>query len=111
VVLGLLLTVWGGYRRWAWIKNSWFRACHLAAIVIVVLQSWVGIICPLTTLEMWLRRMAGGDYYDGGFIQYWLHRLLFFDAPLWVFVLAYSLFGGLVLLAWFRFPPNFMRRG
>ena len=105
-----MLTVWGGYRQWAWITNSWFRACHLAAIVIVVLQSWAGIICPLTTLEMWLREKAGGDYYDGGFIQYWLHRLLFFDAPLWVFVLVYSLFGGLVLLVWFRFPPGFMRR-
>jgi membrane protein implicated in regulation of membrane protease activity len=33
---------------------------------------------------------------------------LYYEAPFWVFTLAYTAFAILVLLAWWRFPP---RRG
>lgn len=107
VVLGLLLIVFGGIRDWGWIRNSWFRAIHLAGIAIVVAQAWFGIVCPLTTLEMRLREQAGQAHYEGSFIQHWLERLLFYNAPSWVFVLVYTVFGLLVLVAWLRFPPRF----
>jgi hypothetical protein len=32
--------------------------------------------------------------------------VLFYDAPPWVFVLAYSLFGALVVAAWWYVPPR-----
>lgn len=111
VVAGFVLIVLGGWRDWIWIRNSWFRACHLAAIAIVAGQSWLGMICPLTTLEMWLRTRAGESAYEGSFIQYWLQELLYYDAPAWVFVTAYSAFGLLVIFAVFAYPPNFMRKG
>ena len=107
VIFGLVFTLWGGYRHWAWIKNTWFRTIHLACIGVVVAQAWAGIICPLTTLEMWLREKAGEANYAGGFIQYWLQRILFFDAPLWVFTLVYSLIAVLVFTQktnWVRQP-------
>lgn len=110
VIFGLILIVIGGYRHWLWIRNSWFRAIHLLSISIVVLQSWLGVICPLTTLEMWLREKAGGNIYEGSFVQYWLHKLLYYNAPWWVFIVAYSLFALLVILAMAKFPPNFMRK-
>ncbi len=59
VVAGLGLVVIGGLRQWQWVRNPWFRLAHLAAIGIVVLQSWAGQICPLTTWEMALRERAG----------------------------------------------------
>lgn len=79
---------------------------HGAAITTVVLQSWFGITCPLTDLEWWLRAQAGQAMPAQGFIELWLHRLLFFSAPAWVFALAYSLFGLAVAAAWWRWPPR-----
>jgi hypothetical protein len=108
VVGGLLLIVWGNWRRWRWVNAWWFRLAHLAAIGTVVAEAWLGVTCPLTTLEAWLRVRAGASVYGGGFIEHWLQRLLYYDAPAWVFTLGYTLFALLVVLAWWRFPP---RRG
>lgn len=105
VVGGLLLVLAGNLRRWHWVNALWFRLAHLAAIGFVVMQAWLGQVCPLTTLEMWLRARAGASIYGGGFIAHWMQRLLYYDAPAWVFVGAYSVFGLLVLASWFYFPP------
>ncbi|MEQ8663025.1 MAG: DUF2784 domain-containing protein, partial [Gammaproteobacteria bacterium] len=60
---------------------------------------------PLTTLETWLRTHAGEATYSGAFIAHWLERLLYYAAPWWVFAIAYSVFGALVVWAWWRVPP------
>jgi drug/metabolite transporter superfamily protein YnfA len=105
VVTALLLIIAGGYRQWSWVRNWRFRMVHLASIALVVAQSWSGLLCPLTTLEMWFREKAGATIYVGGFIQYWIERFLYHDAPAWVFVMAYTAFGLLVVITWIRFPP------
>ena len=106
VVVALLLIIVGGFRHWLWVRNRWFRIIHLAGIIVVVAQSWAGLLCPLTNLEMWLRREAGGVQYDGSFMRYWLERFLYYDAPWWVFVMAYTGFGLLVIVTWVGFPPR-----
>jgi hypothetical protein len=106
VVVALLLTVCGGILHWGWVRNWWFRVVHLACISVVVAQSWLGLICPLTILENWLRRQSGSGQYDGSFIQYWLERLLYYEAPGWVFMVVYTMFGLLVVITWWRFPPQ-----
>jgi len=106
VILGLLLIVAGGFRHWSWIRNPWFRLLHLAAIGVVVVQAWFGMICPLTTLEMWLRQRAGESAYHGSFIEHWVQKILFYDGPAWVFTVAYTLFGLLVVGTWAGFPPR-----
>ena len=106
VVLGLLMIYLGHFLNWSWVRNLWFRVTHLIAIGIVVVQSWLGVICPLTTWEMALRSRAGDASYEGSFIQHWLHAILYFSAPEWVFILSYSVFGGLVLLSWFIIRPR-----
>ena len=110
VVGGLVAIVVGHRRGWRWTADLRFRLAHLAAIGFVVAEAWLGLTCPLTTLEMALRARAGGARYAGGFVEHWLQRLLYFDAPPWVFVLGYSLFGLLVALAWWRCPPRVPRR-
>ncbi|MDC0662731.1 DUF2784 domain-containing protein [Marinobacter sp. SS21] len=111
VVLGLVSILIGGVRGWRWVRNRWFRFGHLGAILVVVAQAWLGVICPLTTLEMWLREQAGGDgVYAGSFIEHWLQALLYYEAPAWVFVLVYTVFAGVVGLAWWHFPPWGRRR-
>jgi len=109
VVAGLLLTVLGNVSHWPWVNDVRFRIVHAAAIVIIVIEAWLGFACPLTVLERSLRMRAGVATYAGGFIEHWLGRLLYYEAPAWVFVLAYSVFALLVALTWWRFPPA--RRG
>jgi hypothetical protein len=106
VIFGLMAILCGGICRWMWIRNPWFRSAHLAAIGIVVIQAWLGIICPLTTLEMHFREKAGDHIYDGTFIGHWLHKVLFFDAPPWAFILSYTLFGIAVIFSWLKLPPR-----
>lgn len=110
VVVGQLLILIGLLRKWSWVRGFRFRLAHLGAIGIVVLQAWAGIPCPLTILESLLRERAGGDAYPGSFLAWWLHRLIFFDAPLWVFTLVYSLFGALVVATWYWGRPRPPRR-
>lgn len=106
VVLGLILVFVGGFLSWRWVRNPWFRLIHLLGIGVVVLQSWLGVICPLTIWEMELRSKAGGTTYEGSFISYWLSELLYYQAPPWVFMAVYTAFGGLVLCSWFLVRPR-----
>ena len=106
VVGGLVLIITGNMRGWHWVNALWFRLAHLGAIGIVVAESWFGITCPLTILEIWLHSKAGEAVYTVSFIEHWLQRLIFYDAPPWAFVLGYSLFGLIVLVTWWCFPPG-----
>ena len=106
VVGGLVVILAGNALRWRWVNAFWFRLAHLVAIAVVVVQSWLGEVCPLTTLESWLRVQAGSTGYGKSFIEHWVQRLLYYEAPFWVFVLAYTLFALLVLGCWWYFPPR-----
>lgn len=110
VVLGLVVILIGKFRAWSWVRNAWFRLAHLVAIGIVVLQSWFGIICPLTIWEMALRQRAGDAVYSGTFISHWLESILYYQAPAWVFAVCYTVFGALVLVSWFWVRPRPLRR-
>ncbi len=105
IIGGLVVTLIGAAAKWQWVRNFWFRALHLGGIVYIAMEAWLGIICPLTTLELWLRARAGQAVYDGDFIAHWLRQLMFYEAPSWVFTAAYSAFGLLVVLGWWLAPP------
>ncbi|MGI5870282.1 MAG: DUF2784 domain-containing protein [Kiritimatiellia bacterium] len=110
VVGGLVAVVLGGIRGWRFVRSPVFRLAHLAAIGVVVAQAWLGVVCPLTTLENWLRIQADEAAYSGGFIEHWLGRLLYYEAEPWVFIAAYTLFGLAVLASWIWVPPMWKRR-
>ena len=108
VVAGLV-AVWIGHAfGWRWVDRMAFRVLHALAIAFVVAEAWLGVACPLTVLEYALRRRAGDVRLAEGdaFVAGWLARLLYWDAPAWVFTLAYSLFGLAVLATLLRFPPR-----
>jgi len=106
IVGGLAVILLGNRIGWRWVNDRRFRVAHVAAIGYVVVQAWLGRICPLTTLESWLRVKAGESGYGMSFIEHWVQRLIFYDAPLWVFAVAYTLFALLVAAAWWRYPPE-----
>ncbi len=106
VVMGLVAIYLGYFLGWTWVRNRLFRLAHLTAIGIVVLQAWLGRICPLTSWEMALRKQAGAATYSESFIQHWLQSLLYYSAPEWVFTVVYTAFGALVLASWFIVHPQ-----
>ena len=110
VVGGFFLIIAGNLKYWKWVNKLAFRTTHLAAIAFIVSESWLGLVCPITTLEMWLRSKAGTSNYSDGFISHWIQRLLYYKAPTWFFTLIYSLFGLAVVIAWYNYPPESKRR-
>ena len=107
VVGGQILILAGWLRGWSWPRHRWFRLLHLLAIGVVMLQAWIGLACPLTTLEDFLRAPAAGTpIYEDGFIRYWLRELVFYTARAWVFTVIYTAFAGIVALTWLAYPPR-----
>jgi polyferredoxin len=110
VVGGLALILAGNRCGWAWVNGWYFRASHVVAIAVVAAQAWLGVVCPLTALENWLRSRGGGGTYDESFVAHWLRWLLFYDVQPAVFTALYTVFGAAVLAAWWWFPPRRRRR-
>jgi hypothetical protein len=111
VVLGFALIWIGFFLRRRFVRNPWFRFTHLLAMGIVAAQTLSRTICPLTEWEAGLRRLAGADpRYAGSFIEYWLHRLLYFDWSEQTFRAIYLGFFGLILLTLWLVPPRWPRR-
>ncbi len=106
VVLGQLYVMLGWALSWRTARNRLFRHLHLAAIGVVVLQAWLGLVCPLTLLELHLRGGDAGWSEGQSFIGYWLSRLLYYQAPAWVFTTVYTLFGLVVLSCYLGYPPK-----
>lgn len=102
VVLSLPLIWTGAAAGWRWIRNFPFRITHLAAILIVSAEAAAGIWCPLTLWEDALR----GTTPDKSFVARWIHALLFYDLPGWIFTATYFAFAALVALTWWRIPPQ-----
>ena len=106
-ILGGLAAIWIGWGLgWKWIRLRLFRLAHLFAIGVVSTLSLLGLACPLTVLEDWLRNGSVGSLGAQGFIQRWVSRLLYYDVSAWVFTLAYVVFALMVLLTWRLVPPR-----
>src|SRR3989337_262478 len=100
-IAGGLILVWlGGALGWRWVRNPWFRYGHLLAIAFVAAEALLGIACPLTVWEDLLR----GGVRPEPFVARWVHALLFYRAPEWVFTAAYLLWA-LATLATLRLLP------
>ncbi len=102
-VVGGLALIWIGWAaRWSWVRNRWFRALHLAAIFIVAGEALLGVTCPLTLWEDALRNSVQ----DKSFVARWVHRVMFYSAPEWVFTTLYVGFALLVAATYWFVPPQ-----
>lgn len=106
-VVGSLPLIWiGEWMRLGFVRSPRFRLAHMAAILFVVVEAFVGMACPLTLLE---DRLRGGES-GGSFIQRWLHRILFYDVPEWILTMIYILFAILVIITFKLLPPRPRKR-
>ncbi len=106
VVGGLIAILIGAAMGWRWTRSFAFRVAHLAAIALVCLESIVGVMCPLTSLEDWIRQRGGAAQYPGDFVAYWAHRMIFYNFPPWIFTTAYITFAALVAITFIAVPPR-----
>ena len=105
-VVGGLAVIWiGAARGWQWVRNFWFRVAHLAAIAFVAGEALLGVWCPLTIWEDALR----GVHAEKSFVARWIHRVLFYDFPGWMFTVAYVLFALAVAATWLFVRPESRR--
>ena len=77
VILHLLFIVFamfGGLLVIKWPRLVWL---HIPVVAWGALTEFLGLICPLTPLEIWLRQQAGVDSYQGGFISHYLVPLIY----------------------------------
>ena len=70
----IVFVVLGGLVVLRWPRLAW---AHVPAFAWGALISFAGWICPLTPLENWLRRQAGGETYTGGFIERYLTAAIY----------------------------------
>ncbi|MCR4379070.1 MAG: DUF2784 domain-containing protein [Rhodospirillales bacterium] len=106
VVGGEALILAGWACGWAWTRHALLRRAHLVSITIILVFAALDQWCPLTLWESELRARAGQAGYAEGFIATWLERLLYFEAPLWVFAIIYAAFALLVAGTYWKYPPD-----
>ena len=107
-IVGGLLLIWAGAALGRpWVRNRCFRRLHLGAMGVVLLQALVGVICPLTQWEAYLRERAGQPTYgEATFMQYWLQRLLYQDWSPATFTVLYLFFFVAMVLTYRFIPPR-----
>lgn len=107
VVAGFIVTWVGFFRRWRLVRDLRFRLAHLLAMGVVLAESLLGFICPLTTWEDRLRmRGGGGQSYAGSFMQHWLGRILFWDLSERTFTALYVLFFLFIVVTFWVVRPQ-----
>ena len=102
VIGGLALTWLGAALSWRWVRNVWFRILHVIAICFVAAESILGIVCPLTVWEDALRGRAT----EKSFVARWIHQVMFYQVPEWIFTIAYIVFAAAVVLTYWLVPPH-----
>lgn len=99
---GLSLIVAGGMAGWRWIRFRGWRRLHLALALLIAVEAWIGVSCPLTVLEDALRGRQGAQSFVGRLMT----ALIYWDAPPWFFIALYSAYLLAVFAAWRKWPPR-----
>jgi polyferredoxin len=102
-IVGGLVLVWiGAALGWGWVRNAWLRYLHLGAIAYVAGEALLGVMCPLTVWEDLLRGGARTE----SFVGRWVRYFLYYEAPEWVFTLAYVAWAAATLITLRLVPPR-----
>ena len=64
----------GGLAVLRWPRLAWV---HVPVALYGAAIEFIGFVCPLTPLEVWLRRRGGEAGYEGGFIEHYVTAALY----------------------------------
>ena len=102
ITAGFIIIPIGYYYNWNWIQNFKLRLFHFGLMFIVTFETLVGITCPLTSIENYLRGINNSK----SFISFWIEKIIYWDFPTSFFMFLYFVFLGWTLLMWKIYPPN-----
>lgn len=99
----LLFVILGGFLVLRWPRVAWV---HIPVALYGATIEFLGFICPLTPLEIWLRQRGGEAGYEGGFIEHYITAAIYptgltreIQLMLGIAVLAIN---GIVYTIWMR---------
>lgn len=107
-IVGGLIVIWIGYLcGWSFVRSHRFRLAHVLAMAVVLIESLLGMVCPLTLWEDQLRMRAGQEQnYGESFMQHWVGRILFYDLGPGAFTVLYIIVFSLIVLTFWLVPPR-----
>jgi hypothetical protein len=101
-LFGLVAIPLGGWRGWRFVRVTWWRALHLAALAAVALQALFGRACFLT---LWQDALAGSAS-STPLIVRGVNQLIYWPLPIWFFAALYIAVFVYTLTLWFLVPPR-----
>ena len=104
-VFWLLAVPVGGWLGWRFVRNYWWRAAHIAVLILVAAQAVAGRLCFLTILQNNLQGRAG-DITPPSLITRILTRAIYWPLPGWSFAPLYVLALVWAALLWIYVPPR-----
>ena len=70
----VVFVVIGGVLALRWRRLAYV---HVPVAIYGIMIEVLGFVCPLTPLEVWLRRRGGEAGYEGGFIEHYITAALY----------------------------------
>ncbi|CAM3644193.1 DUF2784 family protein [Polynucleobacter antarcticus] len=101
LVVGMLLIPLGAYWQWSWVRAPRLRQIHAGLMILIALEAFFHITCPLTVLEALLRHTDPPE-------SFWaeqLSKILYWDLPLEFFTILYGCCVVWLLYLWKSVPP------
>jgi hypothetical protein len=100
----LILIPLGKIFGWPFVHVFWWRAAHIASMVVVAIQPALGQYCFLTTIENYLR-YESGFYLPPSASDEWIRAAVFWPLPPYAFLPLYLLAAGLTVWFWIWVRP------
>jgi Protein of Unknown function (DUF2784) len=97
-LLGLIVVPIGAARDWRFVHIAWWRLLHAVLLAAVAAQALAGRACILT---IWESDLVGSEVTPTPLITGWVHSLIYWNLPIWIFAVLYALvFGYALALLW-----------
>ena len=105
ITVSFFLIPFGYFQKWKWVKNKYYRLTHLVLMGIILIETILGFMCPLTILENFLRNNIE---VDNNLTQI-IHQIMYWNLPNYQFIILYILSFSYLIFLWFFFKPNFKK--
>ena len=105
ITFSFFLIPFGYFKKWEWVKNKYYRLIHLVLMGIILIETILGFMCPLTILENFLRNNIE---VDNNLTQI-IHQIMYWNLPNYQFIILYILSFSYLIFLWFFFKPNFKK--
>ena len=105
IVFSFFFIPFGYYKNWEWVKNKNYRLIHLFLMGIVLIETILGFMCPLTILENFLR----SDIKVNNKFTEIIHQIMYWNFSNYQFIILYLLSFLYLIFLWFFFKPDFKK--